>query len=92
MASRTSLNVSLPKPLRDWVDRLVIERDYSTASEYIRELVREDRNRRIRTEVDAKLHEALASGPALPMTRKDWDSVRARMRTEINHRQRRKSA
>lgn len=92
MANRTSLNISLPKPLREWVDRLVDEHDYGTASEYIRELVREDRDRRIRRDVDAKLREALASGPARPLTRKDWDSVRARVRSEIARRQRRKSA
>ena len=40
----TTLNISLPEPMRAYVDQQVAQGGYSTASEYIRQLVREDQN------------------------------------------------
>ncbi|HUY31222.1 MAG TPA: type II toxin-antitoxin system ParD family antitoxin [Pirellulales bacterium] len=37
----TSLNVSLPEPMKAFVESQVADGDYSTASEYIRSLIRE---------------------------------------------------
>jgi antitoxin ParD1/3/4 len=55
------MNVSLPTELRELVDQK-IERDrYSSASEYVRELIREDMKREARDRVDAILLNSLAS-------------------------------
>ena len=40
-----TLNISLPEPMRAYVDQQVAQGGYSTASEYIRQLVREDQKR-----------------------------------------------
>ena len=40
----TSTNVSLPEELKDYVEAQT-RRDYSTPSEYVRELIREDQKR-----------------------------------------------
>lgn len=37
----TTMNISLPKELKDFVDSQVKARRYSTSSEYIREILRE---------------------------------------------------
>jgi len=43
----TSLNVSLPEALKDYVERQVASGDWGTPSEYVRDLIREDKERRM---------------------------------------------
>jgi antitoxin ParD1/3/4 len=38
----TSLNISLPEPLKQYVERQVASGDWETPSEYVRELIRQD--------------------------------------------------
>ena len=38
--------MSLPDPMKAFVEELVTQGDYSSASEYVRALIREDRKRR----------------------------------------------
>ncbi|MDO7843371.1 type II toxin-antitoxin system ParD family antitoxin [Sphingomonas immobilis] len=58
------INFSLPNGLKSWIDDTVAAGTYSSASDYLRELVRRDLEMR---EKDAQLREALeygrASGP-----------------------------
>jgi Arc/MetJ-type ribon-helix-helix transcriptional regulator len=42
----TSLNVSLPQDLKEYIEVLIKEQGYSSASEYLRELIRNDQRRR----------------------------------------------
>jgi len=91
MKRRTTLNISLPTELRLWVDELVGRASYSTASDYIRDLVRKDQKRRLRAIVDAKLLSALESGPALPLGRKEWQSIRQEVRSRVARRTRRRA-
>jgi len=42
----TTMNISLPDVMKDFVDAQVQERGYSTSSEYIRDLIRHDQVRR----------------------------------------------
>jgi antitoxin ParD1/3/4 len=60
--SMTSLNISLPQPLKDYVEERVKKGGYSTPSEYVRELLREDQKRRIEERLEALLLEGLNSG------------------------------
>ena len=39
------MNISLPEALKSFVDDQVTSRGYSTSSEYVRELIRKDRDR-----------------------------------------------
>ena len=41
----TTMNISLPDALKSFVDDQVGARGYSTSSEYVRELIRRDRDR-----------------------------------------------
>ena len=43
----TSLNISLPEPLKEYVEGQVASGDWGTPSEYIRELIRQDKERRL---------------------------------------------
>lgn len=40
-----TVNVSLPDPVREWVEEQVRRGEYADASEYVRELIRHDRER-----------------------------------------------
>jgi antitoxin ParD1/3/4 len=43
----TSLNISLPEALKQYVEGQVASGDWSTPSEYVRELIRQDKERRM---------------------------------------------
>ncbi len=43
----TSLNISLPEALKEYVEGQVASGDWGTPSEYIRELIRQDKERRL---------------------------------------------
>jgi antitoxin ParD1/3/4 len=43
----TSLNISLPETLKDYVEGQVASGDWGTPSEFIRELIRQDKERRL---------------------------------------------
>lgn len=76
----TTLNVSLPDALREFVETRVAEGRYSTADDYLRDLVREDQRRNAQNHLDALLQDGLSSGPATPITAQDWENIRAEVR------------
>ena len=41
----STMNVSLPKSMKDFIDAQVAKRSYSTGSEYLRDLVRREQDR-----------------------------------------------
>jgi antitoxin ParD1/3/4 len=43
----TSLNISLPDALKEYVEGQVATGDWGTPSEYVRELIRQDKERRL---------------------------------------------
>jgi len=73
--SMTSMNVSLPEELKEYVEAQT-KRGYSTPSEYVRELIREDQKRRAKTKLDAMLLEGLNSGDSAPMDAKFWAELK----------------
>jgi antitoxin ParD1/3/4 len=71
-----TMNISLPAALRTQLEKKLARHAYSSASEYVRELVRRDLQREAIEKVDAMLLEGLNSGPATPMTEGDWQDLR----------------
>jgi antitoxin ParD1/3/4 len=56
-----TMNVSLPDPMKEWVDERVKSGQYGNASEYVRDLIREDqRNEEWRQYVIRELEEGEA--------------------------------
>ncbi len=43
----TSLNISLPEALKEYIEGQVASGDWGTPSEYVRELIRQDKERRL---------------------------------------------
>jgi len=61
-----TMNISLPDSLKSYVDSRVSKDGYGTASEYFRELIRQDQQRRDREQVERaqleKLREEVQAG------------------------------
>jgi antitoxin ParD1/3/4 len=66
----TSMNISLPDELKEYVE------GYSTPSEYVRELIREDRKRHAREKLEALLLEGLESGEPVVADEKFWTALK----------------
>ena len=73
--SMTSINISLPQTLKEFVEEQVIKGGYSTVSEYLRELIRDAQRRRQREELETKLLAGLQS-PTSAMSSDDWAALR----------------
>ena len=41
-----TLNISMPKTMREWIDAQIEAGDYANASDYIRDLIRHDQRQR----------------------------------------------
>jgi antitoxin ParD1/3/4 len=41
-----TMTVSLPDPMKDWIEAQISRGDYASVSDYVRDLVRRDRERR----------------------------------------------
>ena len=74
----TSLNISLPEAMREFVEAQVAKGRYSTPSEFVRALIRDFQKRDLQEELDGLLLDGIRSGKASPMTKKDWEAIRRR--------------
>jgi antitoxin ParD1/3/4 len=84
----TTMNVSIPDALREYVDERVAEGGYANVSDYIRALIREDRARQTKATLEAKLLEGLASGPPEEATETYWKGLEAEVRSRASKRRR----
>ena len=75
----TTMNISLPDSMRAYIEQKVAHGGYSTASEYIRQLVRDDQKRATQQRLESLLMEGIESGPAREMTAEDWEELRRRV-------------
>ena len=73
----TTMNISLPETLRAFVDEQVGGRGYGTSSEYVRELIRKDRDRQ---QLRGLLLEGAASPPTEPADEAFFQELRDRSR------------
>lgn len=62
----TSLNISLPEALKKYVEGQISSGDWSTPSEYIRELIRQDKERRLHSLEQDLI--AATKGPKIELT------------------------
>lgn len=70
-----TLKVSLPEPLKAYIEELVAEGVYRNPSEYLSDLVDRDRQPRRNASVEPLLVEGLDSGPATPMSAEGWEEI-----------------
>jgi antitoxin ParD1/3/4 len=80
-----SMNISLPEPLKQFVDGQISTGRYSSASEYVRELIRADEKRKAEEQLEAKLLEGLNSAES-ELTAADWSALRKEALAKIEAR------
>jgi antitoxin ParD1/3/4 len=71
-----TMNISLPDQLKEFVDNQVGSGRYSSVSEYVRDLIREDEKRKAQEKLEVLLMEGIQSGGPTEMTRQDWVDIR----------------
>jgi antitoxin ParD1/3/4 len=68
----TTLNVSLPGPLKEYVQKRVAEGIYSNPSDYVRSLIREDMRQNAQRQLETLVLEGLNSGDPKSV---DWEAI-----------------
>lgn len=74
-----TMNISLPNPMKQYVEEQVTVGAYSSASEYMRELVRADQKRNARERLERTLLESLAEDEAQEATPEFWNTLRTEL-------------
>ena len=74
-----TMNISLPENLKEFVDAQVQTGGYSTSSEYIRELIREDQKKKLERRLNSLLLEGLESGEPIPVDEAYWETKRRKL-------------
>ena len=69
----TTMNISLPDGLKDFVDTQVGSRGFGTSSEYVRELIRKDQDRQ---QLRGLLLAGAQSAPSAPVNAAYFDTLR----------------
>ena len=70
-----SINISLPDPTMQFLDDQIALGRYSSASEYVRELIRADEKRKAEEQLEAKLLQGLNSAES-ELRPADWSAIR----------------
>jgi antitoxin ParD1/3/4 len=81
-----TMNVSLPDPMKEWVEAQVRDGKYGNASDYVRDLIRHDQERAdAREKLQRMVDEGLASG-LVEMTREELLArMRDKARAAVEH-------
>ena len=77
----SSLHISLPDALKQFVKERVEQAHFSNPSDYVRSLIREDQKRRDRQKLETMLLEALASGEGATLGSQEWEDIWKKIET-----------
>jgi antitoxin ParD1/3/4 len=79
-----TMNVSLPDPMKEWVECRLKDGKFSNTSDYVRHLIRRDQERaEAVAEIQKAVDEAIASGEPRPF---DFKAFNARMHEQHGRR------
>ena len=84
----TTLNISLPESMRDFISEQVATGGYSTASEYIRHLIRQELERVAKAKLETLLLEGLDSGEPIEITDEWWEQKRTELVEKVRQQKR----
>lgn len=78
-----TMNISLPDPLKQFVDEEVREGGFASTSDYMRDLVRQRQREKAAEFLRRLIAEGLASGPAEPVTKETFAQMRKELRERM---------
>ena len=68
-----TMNISLPDPMRDWVQTQINSGQYASSSDYVRDLIRRDQERRDKLQaLQAAITKGIESGEAKDFNVEDF--------------------
>jgi antitoxin ParD1/3/4 len=62
------VNISVPDQMKEYIDERLLDGNFSTASEYIRNLVREDQKKQVQEKLETLLLAGLEGGESIDIT------------------------
>ena len=77
-----TMNVSLPDPMKDWVEAQARTGRYSNASDYVRDLIRRDQERAVKL---AELQAAIDEGRSSGMSTRTMDEILTAAKAELKN-------
>jgi antitoxin ParD1/3/4 len=84
--SQDTMNIALPEAMKQFVLAQVSAGGYSTASEYVSELIRADQKRKSQARLESFLLEGLDSGKATAITKAGFESIRSEVAVRLKKR------
>ncbi len=75
-----TMTVSLPEPMKDWIETLTRNGEYASSSDYVRDLVRRDRERRNQELTLEELRQIVADARAGGIGNRSPDQIFAEAR------------
>jgi antitoxin ParD1/3/4 len=82
----TTMNISLPDEMRAFIEEQLKSGGYSTASEYVRELIRNAQKAKAHARLEALLLEGLDSGEPVEVTPEFWKARHAELERRVQAR------
>jgi antitoxin ParD1/3/4 len=79
-----TMNISLPELLRDHVHQRVAEGGFANASDFVRALIREDRERQAKAKLEVMLMEGVRSGDPEEADGAYWESLDDEIRGSVS--------
>ncbi len=81
-----TMTVSLPDPMKDWIETLTRDGEYSSSSDYVRDLVRRDRERRREEMTLEELRQLIADARDSGISTRSPDQIFAEARAIVRAR------
>ena len=78
-----TMTISLPEPMREFIDAEVASGDYGSASELFREMVRERQKHKNQERLETLLLEGLESGEPIKVTSEYLENRRRELRKKL---------
>jgi len=76
----TTVTISLPESLKEFIDRQLATRGYGNVSEYFRSLLRDAQQAETDARLEALLLKGLSSCDDVPLTREFWTELKTEAR------------
>ena len=74
-----TINFSLPPPMKQFIEEQVSAGQYGTASEFLRELVRDRQKRAAQEKLEQQLLEGINAGEQITVTPQWWEDFQSRL-------------